>query len=403
MGLDLAKTIAQLDAVALGLQAGQEDRQERLSELLRTMRQADADEVRARVESSQGRPFLAAGVVEELAGKYQPVQVLDDFCVASVDGSHIDVDRHLPVRCYLINLGGCALTYGTGPDARLYSRPRVYSTDEELYITGPSSGATEEVPLEGALVGFRRAVQEVEELASLVAEMPSDLPVLALIDGSLVLWGLSGRGYQAFVREEFILRGLVPALDRLRALASSRPVALAAYVSLPRSTEVVHTLRLLLCQKDTESCCSTCSMYRSRQEPCDTANGFLDRELFAVLLEKGERSCLFETSSSISRDFYGPHRVYFYYLHVGEEIARVEVPQWVAQDQELLALSHSLVLDQCRRGGGYPAAIVEAHEQAVLTGSDRESFRSMIEDALGRRRLPVYTSEKNRSKRVPWV
>ena len=32
----------------------------------------------------------------------------------SVDGSHIDVDHHLPLRCHLINLGGCAITYGAG-------------------------------------------------------------------------------------------------------------------------------------------------------------------------------------------------------------------------------------------------------------------------------------------------
>ena len=121
------------------------------------------------------------------------------------------------------------------------------------------------------------------------------------------------------------------------------------------------------------------------------------------MLKPGQRSCVFATSSSISKDYYGPHRVYFYYLNAGEELARVEVPEWVALDPDRLSFSHALVLDQCRRGAGYPAAIMEAHEQAVIDGADRETFRLLVEDALGRQRLPVYTSEKNRSKRVPWI
>ena len=88
---------------------------------------------------------------------------------------------------------------------------------------------------------------------------------------------------------------------------------------------------------------------------------------------------------------------------MGEEIARLEVPEWVARDPQSLALTHTLVLDQCRRGGGYPAAVIESHEQAVITGADRESFKVLMADALGRRRLPVYTSEKDRSKHLRWI
>jgi NurA-like 5'-3' nuclease len=109
------------------------------------------------------------------------------------------------------------------------------------------------------------------------------------------------------------------------------------------------------------------------------------------------------TNSSVSREFYGEHQVYFYYLNVGAEIARVEVPQWVALDESLLSLGQSLILDQCRRGQGYPVAISEAHEQAVIKGADRQLFRRMVVEALERKGLPVYTSEKDRSKRMPWL
>jgi hypothetical protein len=109
------------------------------------------------------------------------------------------------------------------------------------------------------------------------------------------------------------------------------------------------------------------------------------------------------TNSSVPRENYGDHQVAFFYLHCDEEIARVEIPQWVAQDERLLSLTHSLVLDQCRRGQGYPVAISEAHEQAVISGSDRRLFREMVSQVLDRQGVTTFTSEKERSKRTPWL
>ena len=100
---------------------------------------------------------------------------------------------------------------------------------------------------------------------------------------------------------------------------------------------------------------------------------------------------------------YGDHAVHFFYMNAGEEIARVEIPAWVADSPELLSLVHAGIVDQCRKGHGYPVAISEAHEQAVVTAGDREEFRVMVETALGTQRLPVYTSLKDRSKRLKWL
>ena len=86
-----------------------------------------------------------------------------------------------------------------------------------------------------------------------------------------------------------------------------------------------------------------------------------------------------------------------------EEIARVEVPQWVASNNELLILTHSLILDQCRRGHGYPVVLSEAHEQAVVTGADRENFWELVESLMVNERLPNPGSAKSFSKRTRWV
>ena len=54
-------------------------------------------------------------------------------------------------------------------------------------------------------------------------------------------------------------------------------------------------------------------------------------------------------------------------------------------------------------GLGYPVAISEAHEQAVITGHDREEFRRLTLRLLERRGLPTPESAKSFSKRRPWV
>ncbi len=112
---------------------------------------------------------------------------------------------------------------------------------------------------------------------------------------------------------------------------------------------------------------------------------------------------MFTSHSSIVSKRYGEHWVYFFYLRVDDEIARVEIPQWVARDDKLLNLAHSLVLDQCRRGHGYPVALSEAHEQAVVTGADRENFWQLVESSLVEEHLPTPTSAKSQSKRTRWV
>ncbi len=401
MSLDLAKTLHQIGSLTDNLKSGQEDRSQRLSMAVEAMRSATPEDVRGKHGRSSNRPFLWAGAAEGLGGAYWPGETPRNFCVLSVDGSHIDVDRHMPVNCALINIGGCVLKYGDQPDAYLFNTPRLYSGDE-LYLTEQGSSVTE-VPIEGAVLGLKRTIEEIKALEHLIAEqVPQDLPTLALLDGSLVLWGLSGGGYPQLLRDEIIKRGLVPTLDSLRDLSRHRTLALAAYVSLPRSTEVVNSLRLYLCETQASECARMCSNRRSPVSPCSLVNHLLDRDLFERLLEPGQRSSLFFTNSSVVRE-YGDHQIFFFYLHTGEEIARVELPQWVALDEVLLPLTHTLILDQCERGVGYPVSISEAHEQAVISGPDRQKFRELVDHSLTDQGLPVYTSEKSRSKRLAWL
>ena len=75
----------------------------------------------------------------------------------------------------------------------------------------------------------------------------------------------------------------------------------------------------------------------------------------------------------------------------------------MATDESLLSLAHALILDQCRRGQGYPVALSEAHEQAVVTGADRENFWQLVESSMVEEHMPTPGSAKSFSKRTRWV
>jgi len=383
------------------LKAGGAERQKRLNYALDVLHNwsADLEPLRAKIASSK-TTWLVAGLVDGLDRCHKAPPTPAEFAVIATDGSHIDVDRHKSTRCYLINIGSVILHYGVSPSAVLDSFPCLYFGDEDLIIA-PAGIKGREQPIEGVLLGIKRSVDECRQLAKLAAELPRDGLSLALLDGSLILWGLAGQVYPEFVIEALLDNGFLSYLDDIRKLNNGKKLALASYISFPRSTDVVNTLRVALCPNeivDTDRYCKTCE-----KRDCDMVAGVQDRELFSNILGQGERSELFISQSSIVQKHYGVHQVHFFYLRVDDEIARVEIPRWVAMDESLLNLVHALVLDQCRRGQGYPVALSEAHEKAVVTGADRENFWQLVESSLIDEHLPSFTSAKSQSKRTRWI
>ena len=402
MSLDLNQLAAQIDGMAASLKAEEENWKGCLGRALEILhlQSADLDSLRRKIESSK-TSWLVAGVSGQLVGSLQPPPCPSDFAVIASDGSHIDVDRHSPARCYLINIGSATLLYGQDPDAILCSQPTLYASKQDLTIVNPLG--SDEQRVEGGLLGIKRAVAECLALAELGEELSPEFPAVALLDGSLIMWGLAGHAYPEYVRTELLENSFLPALDRIKEVSQKTGLALASYISLPRSTDVVNALRVAICPHDPPDCDRHCprSSPSSKRE-CDAVAGVRDRDLFYALLEPGERSATFLSRSSVVRDYYGHHEVCFFYLKADEEIARVEFPRWV-EERGLVDLVHALILDQCRRGQGYPVALSESHEQAVVTSADREQFRHLVELALAEHRLPTTTSEKNMSKRTRWI
>ena len=245
VSLDLAKIAQQVEKMVASLRAGSQQRQQRLKKALSILndKTTDLDKLRKKTTLSK-TTWLVAELVDGLCQHYKMPPSPKDFTVLATDGSHIDVDRHRQTRCYLINIGRVILDYGANPGAALDSFPHLYSDDEDLIISPPGANGRGQ-PVEGALLGIKRNVEECRHLASMAAELPAGGSVLALLDGSLILWGLVSKDYPEFVTEALLDKGFLRYLDEMRRLKIR--LGVASYISFPRSTDVVNAIRVAIC------------------------------------------------------------------------------------------------------------------------------------------------------------
>ncbi len=370
------------------------DHRSRLEAAMERLTVTDPAHVRARLDDPQARPgWLVAYPTRTFTRTYPLPPCPTDFSVVAADGSSHGPDRHSPVRFFIINTGYVILTYGDRPGAELDATSRLYYRDEDVFIE-PEHRT---LPVEGAILAVKMAVDEMTALVEATTAIPQREAV-ALRDGTLILWGLDSPGLTEEVRDRF-LGPYREAMRQLRALG----VPLAAYISYPNGDDVINALRVGLCP-DEHVVCSRCETRRTlgRARCADLAT-LTDRQIYARLLTDGQRSDLFRSQHPVLKHYDEDQKVYFFYLNVGGEIARVEVPAWVAKTPSLLDRVHAVIYDQCQRGRGYPPALVEAHEQAVITTGERQLVEEMVARELAGQATMYIRSEKDRSKRIRGV
>lgn len=401
MALDLSQVATQLQALVPRLKDASRRRDEALPQVRRALNGEPLpwQALRERVEDRVGLlDFpLPARLVDDPHGTYPLPAVPSDYAILATDGSQIDLDRHASTSCYVINVGEVVLRYGTQPHASLSSHPTLESADRlDLEDEGESDDESR-ASRERVRVELERAVAEIRALRNVIAHQGLPIPTLALLDGSLILWSARSAGEDG----RYYVDEYVAELEALRRLATDGPLMLASYISSPGGSEVVNALRVSFCHPDSAVCRDQCWGRRTAHRRCDLVTGIRDAHLFEFL-RAGERSSLFGSRQKVLES-YGDSRVSFFYLNAGPEIARVEVPAWVANDPALVDLVHALVYDQCGRGFGYPVALMEAHEQAVVSEADRQEFWQLVRLALAGQALPESGSAKAFSKRAPWA
>jgi hypothetical protein len=175
-------------------------------------------------------------------------------------------------------------------------------------------------------------------------------------------------------------------------------VPIVGYISDPGSRDFANSMRVMLCDMNVVDC-DRCphEALPMDERPCGAIGRLTDGMVFGRRLGPGERSVLFTSGSRILSD-YGEHRVRAFYLNVGKEIARIEVPEWVAENHMLMDLVHSVCCDQAAKGRGYPIALSEAHEKAVIHGPERRAFFDMVERSFIKHGAPIGRSLKRISK-----
>ncbi|NJL00024.1 MAG: DNA double-strand break repair nuclease NurA [Spirulinaceae cyanobacterium SM2_1_0] len=392
--LDLAKLAGQLPQISQHLQLEAKASRQRLELAQRLLTRAETQQTELVAAQQQWRDrllFAAASPVESLATRHDLRVPPAKHTVFATDGSQIAPSHHEIAYCYLLNVGRIALHYGQSLHPLLDSLPEVFYKPEDLYISRQWGIRTEE------WMGYRRTVSEAEVLADLAqqwVEAPrySRLPNLAMVDGSLIYWFLESVPSEARDR---LLPPILAAWEQLQQAG----VPLMGYLSASRSSEATNFLRLEACKFSEPNCLSHCGD-RGDRLPCQVVDPLRDTALWASQLEPGQRGPLWQSSAKILDLYSESLRIYFCYVHVGTEIARIEVPAWVATDTDLFEQALSIMLGQVYKGDGYPVALAEAHNQAVVRGGDRARFFSLLEQQMIRAGLRnVGTSYKEARKR----
>ncbi len=298
---------------------------------------------------------------------------LNDYIVISVDGSQIYPDRHNNASCFLINIGSVVLPYGVkGACVTFDSTPHVFTHDnEDIADFGISTD----------LVDCRRQELELQAGLELSRIIKMQQNRVLLFDGSLIFWHLAAK--EIAIREKF----LASYYSLLYQLYEEK-ILLAGYISLPKSKELLNLIRLELCSFNTD-----CS------ELYAMVDRVIDSTIIRFFLKPFERSIVFQNRSAISKQYPACIVPHFFYLHVGTEIGRVEIPAWIAQNENLVSFIASVILDQSIKGHGYPVALAEAHEQAVVKGPDRDFFYHELQKIGTEKRVRFSISQKSLRKR----
>jgi hypothetical protein len=383
--LDLA-ALARQTRLAADETAGREhELAARVEEAAARLRALPWDDVAARVEARRNRPWLAGVPLEPMASPWPAPPEPADYTAVSTDGSHVDHDHHGPLPCWLINVGVAAIRYGADSTALLETRSRLGYRAEDLHFVHGDY----RLRVQGQLLNVRRQVAEVEALADLCEAFPG---AVALVDGTLVLTSISRS-----IQEEpsYFLREYLALLDRIRASGA----VLASYISRPSSTEATAALRIGICPL--EECDRRCRLGQVDDRACAGPADVLDRALFgAIDLAPGARTGVWRSTWPTSEQHYGDHRVHFFYFDAGVELARVEVPWWVASSSPAMERLHAALVAQSARGDdGYPRILIEAHHKAVITAGDRRAFEALLDQALAGRGYASLPSAKERAKR----
>ncbi|MDI6604848.1 MAG: DNA double-strand break repair nuclease NurA [Thermoanaerobacteraceae bacterium] len=345
--------------------------------------QGNEEELIKKIKDSN-TSWLTAIPIENFSSIKPLPSIPVNYSVVAVDGSQIMPDHHEIRICYLINIGYVILSYGQNSYAIMNSIPTLFYKEEELYkdINGYKTFITQKD------LSFKRTIMEYDKVFECISEPDKDIS-MAFIDGTLIEWMVQGDE-----NESIIISSILKTFDKAKELN----IPLVGYLSSPKSNDFINMLRVCICPSKVVNC-NTCRYLKSGNNlPCNKISKINDSDLFSIILKDGERSPMFLSTSHIL-ERYGEHKIAFFYMNTGSEISRIEIPFWVTEKSELVDFIHAVCYDQAKKGKGYPISLQEAHEQAVVSGSDREMFYNMLSNICVKNGIKMSRSYKSQRKR----
>jgi hypothetical protein len=298
------------------------------------------------------------------------------YQLVAVDGSQIYPDRHAGTSCYLINIGLVTLQYGYGSKGiMLDSIPLVFGYSN---LPGQGNAHTSD------MINCKREELELQFGLQQCMTLKKDTsdPVVLLLDGSLIFWHLQGVDNQ-LLKSSFLgnYLGLMHQLYL-------QNILYAGYISLPKNKELVNLIRWEL-NNNPEN------LNKTDHELAHV----IDTSVAQFFLHPFTRSIVFKNHAAIVHEYPEHLSPWFFYLDVDTETVRVEIPAWIAQDPERVEWIARVIVDQAIKGRGYPVALAEAHEQAVVKGPDRDFFYHLITKLAIDRKQKLVSSQKSMKKR----
>ena len=294
---------------------------------------------------------------------------LEEQTIIAVDGSQINPSQHLPVNYFLLNLG--VIIYPADPE----------KVPEAKRLSSLYSGHSDQWKgINEDQVAYLRDIEERKVISAEAREFGPNAGVITLTDGPLELWLRRGDGIQSMGQKEEALTDYLASLAELNQLGAIT----AGYVDKPRAMLLVEALEIAkLVPGELEQ-------VRDNLLPdYHQFEGVTDRDLFAPLLvEPGDRSAVFELQFSEAKIYKKAGvelALHFFYLNVSHEpnapvLARVEIPAWVAVDQDKLAALQATLYRQCEVLGDvrYPYVLHRSHEEALVTFDDRDELDRLL-------------------------
>ena len=251
-----------------------------------------------------------------------------NYHVCGIDGSQIYPDTHLGVPAYVLNIAWAAMAYGSNAYANIAAAPYVFL--QQNMVSQPY-------------------VDAMRLLYEIYAAVQTSQQAIVMLDGPLSWW---------LLRDTQMLSDGVQYIQQLYNTGRWY----IGYMSNPQFHHISHVLR---------------AMCEDHDVPDDIAY-VTDVHLMHSVVPEWHRTRMMTTTDHIMYQYPPMLRPYFCYMNTGHEIARIEMPAWLACDEVCVNYIMACVRNQIEKGHGYPVALSEAHEAAVIRESDRQFFFEML-------------------------